>query len=802
MIALLFSVCIFAEPAAPPVVELRVDPPALKLVGPDSAWTVLVSGKTADGSLVDLTGIATVRSDNPAVAAPGDAGRVRGLTDGAAKLTIEAGGRTATVSVTVQGSAAVRRFHFENDVLPVLSKFGCNSAGCHGKAEGQNGFKLSIFGFDTRADYDALVKETRGRRVFPSAPERSLLISKAVGVLPHGGGVRIQRGSPEYETLLGWIAAGLPFGEPTEPSVELIRVEPRERLLGFRGRQQLRVIARYTDGREADVTGYAKFQSNNDALASVDETGRVSAGESPGDVAIMASYSNAVDVFRAVVPRQGTKVEAAGLVEKNAVDTLVFAKLSKLNISPSGPADDAEYLRRLYLDVIGTLPTPEEARRFLADKRPDRRSMLVDELLQRPEYADLWALHWADLLRVDRQVLGHKRAFAFYSWIRESFAAGKPMDVFARELLTAEGPLDETGPANFHRVVTKPGDAAGSLSQVLLGVRIACAECHHHPFDKWSQTDWYGMQAFFSPVSIRKVGAVEILQALGDPVAKHPRTGETVYAYALGTKMPDANPTGDRRTVLADWLTAPGNPFFARNIANRVWARMMGRGLVEPVDDVRDTNPPSHPELLDALADHLIKSKYDFRALIKLIAGSQTYQLTSKPNATNERDEQNHSRALLRRLDAEVLYDMVLQATGVGEKFAGSPAGRRAIQLWDSKVDHYFLKTFGRPTRVTSCECERNVEPSVSQVLHLLNAPEIHAKLVHEGGTVAKLVRKFSDDALLVEELYLTCYSRFPDAKEKDAAVTFLKADPANRRRAAEDLAWSLMNSLEFVFQH
>ena len=782
-----------------PVTAVTVTPSAVALHGPGATYSLLVDGKTVDGRLIDLTHTARFRSLHPQTAAVTSTGIVQARTDGATEIRIEVAGKTLRVPVRVEGSSQPRTFHFENDIVPLLSRFGCNSSGCHGNSQGQNGFKLSVFGFDPSADHAALVKESRGRRILPAAPEHSLLLAKASGALAHGGGVRIPRGTPEYETLRSWIAAGAPFGDPQAPRVASIRVEPSERLLAFRGQQQLRVVARYSGGREVDVTAHARFQSNNDGLAAVSITGQITAGEVPGEVAVMASFMGAVDVFRAVIPRPERIANYPKQPENNFIDTLVFRKLRKLNIIPSELCDDATFLRRAYLDVIGTLPTPAEARRFLTDKRPNRRALLVDVLLQRPEFADYWALKWADLLRVDRQALGHKRAYAYYRWIRESLAAGKPLDQFARELLTAEGPLAENGPTNFYKVVSKPGEAASTLSQVFLGVRIACAECHHHPFDRWSQTDYYGMQAFFAPVGVRKGSTGEFVQASGSPVTKHPRTGEVVPALVLGATEP-ATVKGDRRLLLAAWLTRGENPWFARNLANRTWAHFLGRGLVEPVDDMRATNPPSNPELLDALAANLVKSKFDFKQLIRAITASRVYQLSTRPNRTNAKDELNHSRALFRRVDAEVLLDMVSQATGVAERFDGVPAGTRAIQLWDSKVRHYFLKRFGRPVRVSACECERNHEPGVSQVLHLLNSPGLHAKLTHARGTVARLVRQQRDDAALVEELYLTFYSRLPDAKERASAVEYLRS--GQRREAAEDLAWSLLNSLEFVFNH
>jgi hypothetical protein len=785
-----------------PDTEIVADPPSVRLQGAQARLTLLIHGKTKDGIVHDCSGAASFHSVDSSIATVTPAGVVKATTDGSTVIEVRVADRILRVPVKVEGTSQPRRFNFENDIESLLSRFGCNSAGCHGKAEGQNGFKLSVFGFDSVADHAALTKEARGRRVFLAAPEQSLLSKKISGGMPHGGGVRIPKGSEDYETIRAWIADGTPFGAATDPRVRSLRVEPSERIVAMDGRQQLRVIAGYSDGHEADVTRYAKFQSNNEGLATVSAEGLVRAGQAPGDVAIMASYLNAVDTFRALVPRAERIDPYPAQTENNFIDGFVFAKLKKLHILPSAAASDAEFLRRIYLDVIGTLPTPAEARRFLADTRADRRARLVDELLQRPEFADYWALKWADLLRVDNQALGNKQAYAFYRWIRDSFAANKPLDEFARELLAAEGPLNDVGPAAFYKVVSRPGDAASTLSQVFLGVRIACAECHHHPFDRWGQNDYYGMQAFFTPVSIRKSPHGEALLAEGGAPTHNPRTGETVFAHALGTKPASISTTKDRRVILAEWLTARNNGWFARNLANRTWAHFMGRGLIDPVDDVRTTNPPTNPELRDALANELIAARFDFRKLIRTITASRVYQLSSKPNSTNDRDEQNYSRMPLKRLDAEVLLDMVCQATGIPEKFPGVPAGSRAIQLWDSKTPHYFLKLFGRPVRATACECERNTEPSVAQVLHLLNSPEIHDKLEHEAGAVARLVKEQADDGALVDELYFTFYSRPPSETERTTALGYLRKTPGQRRKAAEDIAWVLMNSLEFVFNH
>jgi hypothetical protein len=695
------------------------------------------------------------------------------------------------------------RISFENDIEPLLARFSCNTSGCHGKAEGQNGFKLSVFGFDPDGDYRAIVSEGRGRRVFPTSPERSLLLLKASGGVPHGGGVRITPDRPEFATLRDWIAAGVPRGSADDPHVVKIEVSPREQRMTLGSQQQLKVIATWSDGRQQDATGLARFQSNQEGLASVDEHGLVSAGQTPGVVAVMASFMGEVDLFQAVIPR-AEAAAAAAPPEQNFIDGHVYRRLAQLNIAAAEVCDDATFLRRVYLDIIGTLPTAAETRAFLADARPDRRGQLVEALLKRPEFNDYWSLKFADLLRVDRQALGHKNAYRQYQWIHRGLTANKPLDQLAREIVTAEGPLAEHPEGYFFSTTGSPGKSASAVSQVFLGVRIECAECHHHPYDRWSQTDYYGMTAYFAQVQRKPSSLGEVLFASGDPATNHPRTGKNIPAHALGQPMPGKNVTGDRRVELAKWLTAPENPFFARNWANRLWAHMLGRGLVEPVDDFRATNPPSNPELLDALAKSLIEQEYDLRAMLRTIAASRVYQHSSQPNATNETDEQNYSRFLLKRLDAEVLLDAVCQATGVPEKFAGVPAGSRAIELWDSQVDHEFLRLFGRPTRQSVCECERVTEPSVAQVFHLLNSERVQDKLSREDGRVAELARKSKDDESLVADMYITVLSRQPTADELRKALSHIQAakDPADHRERAEDLAWTLLNSLEFVFNH
>ena len=726
----------------------------------------------------------------------------------------------AAMANAVAAADAPRGLHFANDIVPVLSRFGCNASGCHGKAEGQNGFKLSVFGFDPAADYIALTQESRGRRVLPAIPEQSLLLLKVSGGSPHGGGVRILRGTDEYRLLREWIALGMPVGREDAPRVTALRIEPTEKVLAVRSMQPLKVTAIYSDGFEVDVTRHSRFQTNREAIATVDESGVVTTQDVAGDVAIMAAYSEATAVFTALVPRtvaadEGKPPNPLPTTEaavprpgrgdmKNDIDRLVDAKLQKLNITASPVCDDATYLRRVTLDLIGKLPTADEARAFASDSQPDKRSRWVESLLQRPEFADYWALKWSDWLRVDRQALGHKGAYSYYKWIRDSFASNKPLDQFARELVEADGLLAEHPAGHFYKVVKDPGDAAAMLSQSLLGVRIDCAKCHHHPFDRWSQDDYYGMQAYFTPLAFKTTLRGEMLLASKNDATKHPRTGAAIFAHPLATPMPDKNPEGDRRQVLADWMTSPTNPFFARNIANRTWGLLTGRGLVEPVDDVRSTNPPTNPELLDTLARELTEHRFDFHRLLRFIVSSRTYQAATEVNDSNANDEQNYSRALLRRLDAEVLLDAICDTTGVPEKFDGVPAGVRAVQLWDSAATNYFLTTTGRPSRTTVCECERVSTPNVAQILHTLNSEDLEKKLSHETGRLARMAARFpKDDRRLVDELYMTFLARPPTPDEAAACFKHLSsAEPSQRRKAIEDLAWSLMNSLEFVFNH
>ncbi len=709
--------------------------------------------------------------------------------------------RTALrVAVFLTFLSGLQAVDFLQDVAPALSRYGCNGSSCHGKAEGQNGFKLSVFGSDLDADYAAIVHHSRGRRLMEAAPGMSLFLLKATGEIPHEGGGRFAKGSPGYRLFLDWIKGGVPFLEGEVREAKGLRVEPAERILGQGEGQSLNVFLEYVDGGSKDVTWLAEFHTNDPGLADVDENGLVTIGKTSGKTAVLARYGGHVATFRAIVPQPGEFGQYPALPARNFIDTHIDKGLRDLNIHPAALADEPTFLRRAYLDIAGRIPTASEARAYLAD--PDRKA-LVDTLLESPGYVDYASLLWADILRVDSDALGQRDAYAYYRAIHSAIAQNVPLDEFVRKFLTATGPLPENPAGHFHRVNNKPGQTAAMAAQTFLGLRITCAECHQHPYDRWTQEDYYGFQAYFASVSPKALGANQFaLLANKPPTAKHPRTGERIVAHPLGETQPEEAASGDQRPELASWMTSPENPWFSRNMANRIWARLLGRGLVEPVDDFRSTNPASHPELLVALADYLVQHNYDGKALIRLITSSHTYQLASTTSPANQNDEKNFSRALFRRLPAEVLMDAVCDATGVPEKFTRSAPGMRAVQLWDSRHEHYFLKLFGRPARVSPCECDRATGASISQALHLMNSPAIEAKLAHAGGLMARLNETFPDDTRLVDELYLTCFARYPTQTEKDQATKYLHRKAAHRQQAVQDLAWSMLNSIEFLFNH
>lgn len=788
------STSIAAEPSV-----LRVSPTAVLLDRPEASQQLLVSMGSPQRP-IDLTRTVNFRSLIPAIAAVDSTGRVQPRSEGKTEIVITHKERELRVPVDVQGLASPAPISFRHDVLPILSKAGCNSGGCHGKAEGQNGFKLSVFGFDADFDYAALVKEGRGRRVSVSAPESSLILLKGTAQMPHGGGRKIEPGSLWHRRLQRWIHEGAGFDKETSSPIAKIEVEPSQLLMSPKAQQQLRVTAVDAKGNKRCVTVEAEYQSNAAVIAGVDRDGLITVSDIPGDAAILVRYMGHVTTCRVTLPQPHAKF--ARPPEHNFIDKTVWNKLAELNVQPSDLCNDATFLRRAFLDTIGTLPTAAEAREFLADKSPDRRAKLVSRLLDRDEYADYWAMRWSDILRVDQSLVNPQGAVAMSRWIHRQFQQNTPYDQFARDIITARGNTQAESPAAFFQVHKDPEHAARAVSQIFLGVRIECAQCHHHPFERWSQKDYFALSGFFTSVALKakQTGGGQKIYAKPGADLKHPRTQELVAAAGLGAAPADFGDQVDRRTALANWMTAKDNPFFARMIANRVWSHYFNRGLVEPIDDLRATNPATNEPLLDALEQHLIDVKFDLKAFTKTLLASRVYQLTSEPNASNQADNRNYSHAAWKPLPAEVLLDAICQATGVPEEFNGWPAGYRAIQVWDNRLPSYFFRVFGRPQRVSVCECERGTEPSIAQALHLMNSPESVHKIRHRDGRARALSSSNKSDEEIIDELFLATLSRHPSAKETALMRQAFTDSPENRRAAVEDILWTLLNTREFVY--
>ena len=707
---------------------------------------------------------------------------------------------------------------FVNDVLPVITKAGCNTGECHAKAgQGQNGFELSILGFETHDDYERLVKESRSRRMNPAAPDQSLLLMKASSAVPHGGGAKLQRDSDGYKLLRDWISQGMPFGAEDEPTLQSIEVTPGSGTLQKGAKNQLRVTAHYSDKSQRDVTALALYEPNDRAMAEVNGGGLVKVSDLPGKVAIMVRYGGQAGVFNVSVPL-GAKVDQLP-AEKNFIDALVFKNLELLGIPPSETIDDAGFLRRATLDIGGRMPTMEETKAFLADKAKDKREQLVDNLLRSPDYADYFANKWTALLKNRRDSPADITAnFAFFSWMRDGLLSNKPYDQMVRELLAATGTILGNPPVAWYKRVKDPKTQIEDVAQLFLGVRMQCAQCHHHPFERWSQDDYYSLTAFFSQIGRKPTGIQGedmIFHKRGIAQAKNVKSGAMLRPAALGTQIPDIAPDDDPRLQLADWMANPKNPFFAKALVNRYWKHFFKRGLIEPEDDIRDTNPPTNPELLDALEKHFVESEFDLKELVRVITRSSTYQLSSKPNEHNLVDEQNFSRFQPRRLMAEVLLDSIDQLTGATTTFADLPAGTRAVALPDNSYNKSsaFLRVFGRPDGSSVCECERVQTSSLSQSLHLMNGSDIKSKLKTSKGRADALSRDKRTNQEKVTEVYLAAFSREPREKELKIALDYLeeplsdangnliKGTTADRQKF-EDLLWALMNTKEFLFNH
>jgi hypothetical protein len=698
-------------------------------------------------------------------------------------------------------ASAAESVDFGRDVVPVLTKLGCNSGACHGSFQGRGGFRLSLLGFDPAADYDALVSEARGRRLFLASPEKSLLLLKGTGQLGHGGRKKLDVNSDSYRTLVHWMNQGARRG--SLPSVTKLDVQPPTMLLVKGEAKPLTVKATWSDGTVQDATKFALYESTKDIVAGVNPVGTVD-GRGAGRASITVRFMGQV----AAVPVSSpfSLPEKFNFPPNNFIDEHLSRDWKSLGLQPAALSTDNEFLRRVMLDLIGTLPTPAEVNAFAADTDPKKRSKLIDTLLDRPEYADYWSLKWGDLLRAHRRSLGDKGLATFNGWLKQSLRENRPADRITRELLTAQGNLFLSGPVAFWFVDKLPDEFAETTAQVFLGTRLQCAKCHHHPFEVWTQDDYHGMAAFFTRIKRKdtgengQFGGAQSLSVIASGTWTMPITGKPVAPRVLGGKDLAASPA-DPRAALAEWIVAKNNPLFAKNFANRYWGSLFGRGLVDPVDDLRATNPATFPALLDALTKDFADHNFDLKHLLRTIANSRAYQLAGEVNPVRDADGEFATHRRPKTLPAEVMLDAVCAATGVPEAFDKMPLGTRAISLPDPAVASYFLDAFGRPKRVSACECERPAKADLTQILHLMNGDALQKKLAADAGRIGKLITAKATETAIIEELYLATLSRRPTAAEMKPVLAKVVAAPT-RREGFEDLLWALLNCPEFGFNH
>lgn len=783
--------------------ELNCYPSEIKLISAQGRQQVVVQAIYADGVTEDVTAKARFDFGNAQLVRL-DHAIVSPMADGSTDLRVTFGDRSVTIPVSVSDATAPRPVSFKLDVMPVFTKAGCNTGACHGTSRGKDGFHLSLFGFDPDGDYYRLTREQIGRRINLAIPRESLIVEKGLGAVQHTGGVRFTTNSPLCKTLVTWLDNGAKSDPTNLAKLTGIEIFPKSAVMeGSNTLQHFIVRAHYSDNTDRDVTPLAVFISNNDGTAKAGEDGTVAAGQR-GEAFIQARYGEFNVGAQIIVIPKDLPYQWPNVAANNYIDEAVYAKLKKLRLTPSGVCDDATFLRRAYLDIVGELPPPDEVGKFLADTGADKRSRLVDELLGRKEFAELWVMKWAELLEIRSKdnAVYPKAAQVYFEWVRDQMLAGVPLDQMVRNLLTGSGSTLRDPAANYYQMEPDTQKLAENTAQVFLGMRIQCAQCHNHPFDRWTLNDYYGFESFFAQIG-RKQGddpreMVIFDRAEGE--VKHPVTGQVMRPKFLGGAMPDIKKDETRREVLARWITSPDNPYFARNIANIVWAHFVGRGIIEPVDDVRISNPASNPELLDDLAAKLVEYHYDFKQLVRDICNSRTYQLDTRANDTNATDDRNFARAGIRRIRAEVLLDCISEVTGTQDKFAGLPRGATAVEIPDGNTADYFLTTFGRASRTTVCSCEVKVDPNLSQALHLLNGDTVENK-VERGGVVKSLLKQGEVPGQVVTNLYLRCLSREPTADEMQKLQAFFKPD-TRPEPVLNDVFWSLLNAKEFVFNH
>jgi hypothetical protein len=782
--------------------RVEVFPLKVKLDSTRRAMHLIVSGFYADGTVQDLTSVADVKSKDDKIARA-DSRVVLPAGNGQTEMTVKVGTHELNVPVEVAGQDVPDKVSFNYGTLAVLSKQGCNSGACHGSPSGKGGFRMSLRAYDSPLDIETLVREAFNRRTNLYEPENSLLLRKPLMEVAHGGGRRLKKADVGYEVLRDWIAQGCQVDPADAPTCVKLEVYPRERILKRPAHaQQLVALAHFSDGSVRDVTPLAVFTSSDDAVATVDAGGLV-VGQDRGEAAILARYLDKIETSSMMFLKEIPGFKWTAPPENNFVDHHVFQKLAQLQILPSDLCNDEEFVRRVYLDVIGVLPEPSETAQFLADGDAQRRATLIDRLLERPEYAEFWALKWGDLLRIRNQKVSNGGVHKFNRWLVAAFRDNMPYDQFARQLLTAEGSTFVNPPANYFRTATETNDCTETTSQLFLGIRIQCAKCHNHPFERWSQDNYYGIGAFFNRVQ-RKPGINPdeqvIWVARGGEVTQ-PRTGQQMKPWLPLTGSADLTGEDDRRGALVDWLVRPENPFFAKVEVNRIWGHLLGRGIVEPVDDFRDSNPPASAALLAALAEDFAKNGYDRKRVIRAILNSRTYQLSSRKNEFNANDTKYFSHATTRLLAAEQLLDAICRVTNISEKFAGLPAGTRATQLPSPDVESDFLKVFGQPARETACACERSTDSNLSQALQMINGPLVHSKVRDEKNRLRTLVAASKSNEDIIGELYLAALCRKPSEPEMAAATRHIN-NAGDRFRGLEDVCWALLNANEFLFQH
>jgi hypothetical protein len=798
-----------APPAPAPAGDLHVQPAALTLTHPRRPHSLLVTARSADGLSLDLTAQAAYRSSNETVATVSLLGQVQPVGTGTTDITISAAGKSAVVNVTVNLPPKEPPYSFRHEVMPVLSKGGCNSGACHGYSLGKNGFKLSLRGSDPADDYTWLTDEFFERRVNPHNPPASLLLTKPLGDVPHEGGIRFPRGSLLHQNLLGWIREGARSDLADPVKLVSIHIHPPRVVLSPGMQHSLQLLARYSDGSVRDVTPLGIYTINTERVAGVDDVGLVTAREL-GETAVSARFERVFATAEFVVLQPSLAFKPAPVPADNLIDTFVVRKLNGLNVRPSELADDATFLRRVHIDLIGIQPTADEVIAFLNDKDPDKRKKVVEALFRRPEFVDQWSLKWGDLLQNSRKHASDPAVFALREWLRGAVASNMPLDEFARRLLTARGGVADDPAAAYFAAGKDADDALQRATQVFCGIRMLCARCHPHPFENWTQADYYGLHSFFNQLGAKADprlpgvrNARTVVLNLSASYSLNPRSKQLQKPRFLGGQEADLPPNTDRREAYAKWLTSPENPYFARSLANRIWSYFFHRGIIDPVDDVRTTNPPINPELLDALTKDFVAHKFDVRHLMRTIVTSRTYQRSSIPNETNAHDDMNFSRCVPRRLSAETLLDSLGQATGVPERIGGAPDGFSAKQLPDAEIQSEFLNLFGKPQRVEACECERDDGSNMLQALHLLNGSTVMNRASAPNGRLAQLLAQKKDDRQLIEQVYLWSLCRPPSAPEAEVTLKFFQKYGAPKRaEAAQDLLWALLNSKDFLLVH